>query len=119
MSPKVTVNCLNFKLREEMQAQICAATEKLFQTELFVANVRVTLESDYDRKSKITYKASLLMELRSSEIIVCDQAELPLAAVKSVVDQAERQLLERLFLRKSEDTPTPPPPAFNKPALAD
>lgn len=93
-----------------MQAQICAATDKLFRTELFVANVRLTLESDYDRKSKIVYKVSLLMELRSSEIVVCDEAELPLTGVKLVVDRAERQLLERLYLRKAEQSAPSPLP---------
>jgi len=119
MNSKVFINCLNFKLRDELRAQICATIEKLFRLELFVANVRLTLESDYDRKSKIIYKASLLLELRNSEIIVCDEAELPLPAVKSIVDQAERQILERLYSRQIErPVGIPPTSALNNPAVA-
>lgn len=119
MSSKVFINCPNFKLRDELRAQICAIVEKLFGLELFVANVRLTLESNYDRKSKIIYKASLLLELRKSEIIVCGEAELPLLAVKSIVDQAERQLLERLYLRQAErPSVTPQPTTLNNPAVA-
>lgn len=109
MSNKISINCVNFRLRDEMRSQICAAAEKLFHQELHVSALRLTLEGDYNRRSTIIYKLGLLLELRSSEIIVCDQAEQLMPGILSLIDQAERQLLERFYLRQREAAMSPSP----------
>ena len=104
MSSKLSITCLDFKLRDELRAEISAAAEKLFHLELYVSSGRLTLGSDGSQQSKITYKASLVLKLRSSEIIARGQADLPMTAVKSVIDQAEHLLLERLRLHSQVKT---------------
>lgn len=102
MNPKIQITCTNFQLRHETQKQICDAAEKLFHQDIHVSEVRLTLEGDYNRRTRIFYKAVILLELRSSEIVVSDKADQLMPAVLSVVDQAERQLLERVYVRNRE-----------------
>ena len=102
MSSKIVLNCLNFQLRDEMRARICTAAESLFHHDLFVCEARLTLEGDYSRNSRTIYRASLLLELRSSEIVACGEADELMPAIASAVSQAERSLVERFHLLRQK-----------------
>lgn len=118
MRAKILINCLNFNLRDEMRAQICANIEKLFHHDLHVSTARLTLEGDYNQRAKIIYKLAIILELRGSEIILCDETEELLPGIATIVDKAEGELLERIELRKQESKPSSQAPRLNTNALA-
>ena len=96
MNTRISLRCLNFKLHDDTSTAIAMEAKKLFNHGVFVCSVRLTLDGDYSHNSTVVYKVALVLQLRSSEIIVSEQSETLMTAISNALEEAGRELDERL-----------------------